>query len=319
MKKIVCLSTDMNGFAYEQQIFADRGDAEFLISPARTKQDVVAAVKDADVILFTDITFDKALLDQLEKCKLIIRYGIGYDNIDTAYAKEKGIMVCNAPNYGVIDVAEHALSLLLSCAKRLPYMGSVMKDGKWFSADMGKSQRLYGKKVGFVGFGKIARCVCERTNALGMKALVYDPYVTAEALDMYHAQPVTLEELLKASDYITLHLPLTEQTQHMFGKAEFERMKPSAVLINTSRGKLVDEAALVQALADDVIAGAGLDVFEDETRDLDPRLLKMQQVTLTPHVAWNTVDGGIALHQEVTGNVVRFLEGERPESIVNGL
>ena len=319
MKKIVSLSTNPAAFSFEQAAFSARSDAEFIISGARTKEDVKAAVCDADVVLFSDIAIDREVIDSLQRCKLIIRYGIGYDNIDTGYAAEKGIFVCNAPNYGVTDVAEHATALLLSCAKRLTYMNDCVRDGMWDTSKMGASRRIAGKTVGFIGFGKIAKCVCQRTNAFGLKALVYDPYVSAEAASAYQAEMTTLEDLLKRSDYVTLHLPLNEQTRHMMGAAQFAQMKPDAVFVNTSRGGLVNEKELIDALENGIIAGAGLDVFEDERGNIDPRILYMKQVTLTPHVAWNTVEGAAALHEEVTNNVLRFLGGDRPESIVNGL
>lgn len=317
--QIVNLSTNPSSFSYEKAAFSARNDAEFIISGARTKEDVKAAVRDADVILFSDITIDREVIDAAQNCKLIIRYGIGYDNIDTNYAAEKGIFVCNAPNYGVTDVAEHALSLLLSCAKRLTYMNDCVRDGMWDTSKMGASRRISGKNVGFIGFGKIAKCVCQRTNAFGLKALVYDPYVSDETVTDYCAEKVTLEALLSRADYVTLHLPLNEHTRHMMGAAQFAQMKSDAIFINTSRGGLVNEKELIDALEQGIIAGAGLDVFEDESGNIDPRILKMQQVTLTPHVAWNTIEGAAALHEEVTNNVLRFLDGNRPESIVNGL
>lgn len=317
--KIVSLSTNPSAFSFEEKAFSSRKDAKFIISGARAKDDVKAAVRDADVILFSDITIDREVIDAAQNCKLIIRYGIGYDNIDANYAAEKGIFVCNAPNYGVTDVAEHALSLLLSCAKRLTYMNDCVRDGLWDTSKMGASRRIAGKYIGFIGFGKIAKCVCQRTNAFGLKALVYDPYVSDETAADYCAEKVTLQALLSRSDYVTLHLPLNEQTRHMMGAAQFAQMKSDAIFINTSRGGLVNEKELIDALENSTIAGAGLDVFEDESGNIDPRILKMQQVTLTPHVAWNTIEGAAALHEEVTNNVLRFLDGNRPESIVNGL
>lgn len=317
MNKIVILSSFPHELRYEKAVFGARRDVELVISPLKKPDEVLEVVRDAAVILFTDVPMDAGFLEQLEKCKLIIRYGIGYDNIDTKYAAQKGIMVCNAPNYGVVDVAEHALSLLLSCTKRLTYMSDCIRAGQWSTGDMGSSRRINGKTVGFIGFGKIARCVCERTNAFGTKAIVYDPYVNAEALEDYNAKSVSLDTLLAESDYVTLHLPLSEQTRHMLGMKEFKKMKQTAVLINTSRGGLIKETELVEALEQGIIGGAGLDVFEDESGGLDKRMLTMKNVALTPHVAWNTFEGMEALHKEVTDNVVQFLDGKEPESIVN--
>lgn len=317
MKKIVALTKSDKDYGYEISEFGKLDDVEFVISPARTQEDIISVVKDADIILFSDVPINKDVIDSLEKCSLIIRYGIGYDNIDIKRAAEKGIIVCNAPNYGVIDVAEHAVSLIMSCAKRLTYMNDCVREGQWDTSVMGSSRRIFGKTVGFIGFGKIAKYVCKLTNALGMKAIVYDPYVNEERLKEYNAESAQFDEVLQFSDYVTLHLPLSDKTRHLIGKNEFNKMKKTAVFINTSRGGLVKESELIDALESGVISGAGLDVFEDEKGNIDKRILSMKNVTLTPHVAWNTYEGTVALHAEVTNNVLAFLEGKRPESIVN--
>ena len=316
MKKIVALM-GAEALGYEMQEFAKRDDVEFYCSTEKEQSKVIEIVRDADVILFTDVSLNSEVIDRLEKCKLIIRYGIGYDNVDTKRAAEKGIIVCNAPNYGVVDVAEHAMSLIMACAKRLIYMNDCVRDKFWNIGAMGSSCRLAGKKVGFVGFGKIARCVCERTNAFQAKAIVYDPFVSENCLKEYKAESVSLNTLLKEADFVTLHVPLSDKTRHMLGKDEFAKMKNTAYIINTARGGLIDETELIDALENGIIAGAGLDVFETENSNLDERILRMQNVVLTPHVAWNTKEASVALHREVTDNVIRFLDGERPESIVN--
>lgn len=319
MYKVVALHSFPHELGYEKTVYGQRSDIDFSISTLKAPADIIPIIKDADVILFNDVTFDKALLDSLDKCKLIIRYGIGYDNIDIKYAAQKGIIVCNAPNYGVIDVAEHAISLLLSCTKRLVYMNDCVRDNFWTTGAMGQSVRIAGKTVGFVGFGKIARCVCKRTNAFDTNALVFDPYVDDASLAQFNATSVDLDTLLAESDYISLHLPLNPHTKHMINMDAFKKMKKSAIIINTSRGGIICEADLIDALEQGLIAGAGLDVFEDETGKLDKRILNHKMVTLTPHVAWNTIEGAEALHKEVTDNVIRYLDGQRPESIVNGL
>lgn len=319
MFKVVALHSFPHELSYEKTVYGQREDIDFTICTLKAPADIIPIIKDADVILFNDVTFNQALIDNLEKCRLIIRYGIGYDNIDTQYAAKKGIIVCNAPNYGVIDVAEHAISLLMACTKRLVYMNDCVRDNFWTTGAMGQSVRLAGKTIGFVGFGKIARCVCKRTNAFDTKALVYDPYVDEASLAAFNATKVDLDALLQESDYISLHLPLNPQTKHLINMDAFKKMKKSAIIINTSRGGIICEADLIDALEQGLIAGAGLDVFEDETGKLDKRILNHKMVTLTPHVAWNTVEGAEALHKEVTDNVIRFLDGQRPESIVNGL
>lgn len=316
-RKIVILSKFAHELSYEQEKLSKIKGVELLISPEKEESKVLEVVSDAEVILFTDVPMNESFLKKLTKCKLIIRYGIGYDNIDTKAAKELGITVCNAPNYGVTDVAEHAIALMLSAAKRLTYMNDCVREKMWSTGDMGTSVRLSGKTIGFLGFGKIAKCVCERTNAFKMKPLVYDPYVGEDILKEYGATGVDFDTLLAESDVITLHLPLTEKTKHIISKEEFKKMKKSAFLINTSRGGLVCEKDLIEALEKGEIRGAGLDVFEQEGPTLDERLFTMKNVALTPHVAWNTNDAMESLHIEVTENVLRYLDGKMPESIVN--
>ncbi|MBE7051501.1 MAG: C-terminal binding protein [Ruminococcaceae bacterium] len=317
--KIVALNMTKSDVKYELAEFSKIDGCEFLVSDASDKQSIISDAKDADVILFSSAKIDAEIIDSLANIKLFVRYGIGYDNIDHAHCAKKGIFVCNAPNYGVVDVAEHAMALILACSKRIPFMHHWAKNGRWYEPSIGASARLQHKTIGFLGFGKIARCVCERTNAFGMKPIVYDPYVNNDVLKQYGAKACEFESLLKESDYLTLHLPLSDKTFHIIGKKELELMKPTAVIINTGRGGLVNQTELIDALQNGVISGAGLDVFEDETAKLDERLFDMRNVALTPHVAWNTLEATDALHMEVTNNVVSFLNGNRPESIVNGL
>lgn len=317
--KIVALNTSEKDYDYEKNKFSKIEGCKFIISPAVEKSDVIAAVRDAGVILFSSITIDKEIVDSLQSCRLIVRYGIGYDNIDTEACAAKGIYVCNAPNYGVVDVAEHAVALMMSCAKRIPYMHDCARSGIWYTDEMGASRRISGKTVGFVGFGKIARCVCGMTNAMGAKAMVYDPYVDSEVTGRYNSKKADFAEVLKAADYLTLHLPLSEATRHIIGKKELEMMKRDAIIINTGRGGLINQPELIDALENGVIGGAGLDVFEQESGMLDERLTAMKNVSLTPHVAWNTLEATEAIHKEVTDNVVSFLKGNRPQSVVNNL
>lgn len=319
MTKIIAIDKTGVFYTYETELFAKIPDVEFTVTNAESESELIAALEDANVVLFTAAKLTANVIKTLDSCRLIIRYGIGYDNVDTAAAKEKGIFVCNAPNYGVVDVAEHALMLMLATAKRAVRMHDMVRENRWNLDGIGSGSRLSGKTVGFVGFGKIAKALCTRTNALGMKPVVYDPFVSAEALTAFGATAATLDELLGSADVVTLHLPLTESTKHMFDMSLFEKMKPTAVLINTSRGAIVKEADLIDALEKGIIGGVGLDVFENETGGLDPRFLKLPNAVLTPHVAWNTKEATLAIHEEVTGNVLRFVRGERPESIVNGL
>lgn len=319
MRKVVVLGGQSEGYAYEIAALSCFSDVEFVVFPSTKKEDALAVVQDAEVILFTATQIDAELIDKMKKCKLIIRYGIGYDNVDCAYAASRGIYVCNAPNYGVIDVAEHALSLIYATAKKTVRTHERALNGSWGPGKLGRFVRLAQKKIGFIGFGNIGQAVCQRTNAMEMQALVYDPYVSVETLEKYGARSVTLDELLAESDIITLHLPLNANTKYIINADAFKKMKNSAILINTSRGAIVNEKDLISALENGEIAAAGLDVFEDETKKLDDRLLSAENAVLTPHVAWNTADSLLSLHREVGDNIVRYFMGKKPNSIVNGL
>ena len=317
MRKVVVLSSESRiSYQYEIEALKQVPDAEFIVSPATEEDDVIDAIRDAEVVLFTATKINERVINSLEKCKLIIRYGVGYDNVDLAAAAKRGIFVCNAPNYGVVDVAEHALSLILATAKKTVNMHERAHEGLW-GPGMPPFYRLAGKTIGFIGFGHIGRALCKMTNGLSMKPLVYDPYVSDEMVAEYGAVRMSVEQLLEASDFVSLHLPLNEGTRHFLGKELLTRMKKTAILINTSRGAIINEKELIDVLESGVIAGAGLDVFEDETKPIDERLLSNSRVVLTPHVAWNTDVAVTAIHEEVGDNVVRYLKGERPMSIVN--
>lgn len=318
MRKVVVLSNNIGSFDYEKEQFKQFDDVELIFSGATVEDDVIKDVRDAEVILFTATKINERVVNSLEKCKLIIRYGIGYDNVDTVAAAKRGIYVCNAPNYGVVDVAEHALSLILATAKKTVNMHGRAKAGLW-GPGMPPFIRLSGKTIGFVGFGNIGRALCKMTNGLSMKPLVYDPYVSDEVIKEYGAQRMTLDELLSVSDFVSLHLPLNNDTRHFIDRSRLSKMKKSAMLINTSRGAIVNENDLIEVLEEKLIAGVGLDVFEDENNPLDERLTSSDRAVLTPHVAWNTDVAVTAIHEEVGDNVVRYLRGEKPESIVNKL
>ena len=303
-------------FSQEKSVFRAEG-ATFIVTYFRNADELREIVHDADILMFNDAHITKDVIDALEKCKMIIRYGIGYDNVDLEAAGRKGIYVCNAPSYGTYDVAEHAMALLLSACKHIPLADRCAHVGQWNADRVGKVRRLRGKILGIVGFGRISREVAARARAFEMDILVYDPYQTEEAIDAAGYKKVELETLLELSDYVTLHSPLTEETHHMMGMAQFKLMKKDAVLINTGRGALVNENELVFALLSGEIGGAALDVFETEPLPGNSKLLQMENVVLTPHVAWNSFEGVDDLHAEVIENVVRVLHGEVPQNIVN--
>ena len=318
MRKIVSLANNTVEPSYENEVFSKIPDCSYVCTSAGTDEEVIKAAHDAEVILFTSTSLNENVISHLDKCKLMVRYGIGYDTVDLEAAKKRGIYVCNSPKYGVIDVAEHAISLIFATAKHLVEMTGNIKCGIWGTAGT-QNIRLFGKIIGFIGFGNIGQAVCARTNAFGMKALVYDPYISDDVIKEHGATRLSLEEVLESSDVISCHIPLNDSTRHMLGAKEFKKMKNSAILVNTSRGGVINEKELIDALEKGELFGVGLDVFEDENGGIDKRMFDIKNAVLTPHVAWNTADAIVSLHKEVTDNVAKYLKGERPDSIVNGL
>ncbi len=318
MRKVVILCGDLNSYQYEIDAFGRFPDVELIFSSAVNEDDVIRDIRDAEVVLFTATKLNERVINSLEKCKLIIRYGIGYDNVDLETAAKRGIYVCNAPNYGVQDVAEHALALILASSKKIVPMHERAKAGLW-GPGMPPFIRLSGKTIGFVGFGNIGRALCKMTNGLSMKPLVYDPFVSDDIVAEFGAEKLEIDELLASADFVSIHMPLNDKTRHFFSKNLISKMKKTAILINTSRGPIINEKELVEALEEGLIAGVGLDVFEDERNPIDEKLTSFPCAVLTPHVAWNTDVALVAIHEEVGDNVVRYLKGERPHSIVNKL
>jgi D-3-phosphoglycerate dehydrogenase len=315
-RKVIIISDKKEGFELEREEFSKEG-AELIIRSCKNEAELLAAVKDAYVIIITDVKINKRVIDSLSQCKLVIRYGVGVDNIDIREASEKGIYVCNAPTYGTYDVAEHAVVLLLCCSRKVRLWDGTLRKGRWKPANLGPDERLKDKTIGLVGFGRIAQCVCERVVAFGLKPIVFDPYVADDVVAKYGVTRVNFDDLLAASSYITIHSPLTEETRHLFNMNAFRKMKNTAIIINTSRGGLINEPDLVRALQTGEIAGAGLDVFENEPLPMDSELLKLENVVLTPHIAWYTKEAIRDRHREVTNDVVRVLRSLKPVNLVN--
>ncbi|MBE7025285.1 MAG: C-terminal binding protein [Ruminococcaceae bacterium] len=314
--KIVMLDRMGTDFSLEKKVFRDAG-ATFLVTYFRNADELRDIVRDADILMFNDAHITAEIIAALDKCKMIIRYGIGYDNVDLEAAGRKGIFVCNAPSYGTYDVAEHTMALLLSVCKHIPLADKCARTGQWNADRVGKARRLCGKTLGLVGFGRIAHMVATRARAFEMEILIYDPYVDSSDAAAMGVTAVDFPTLLERADYVSLHSPLNAETHHMMGMPQFKLMKKDAVLINTGRGGLINENEMIFALLSGEIAGAALDVFETEPLPASSKLLQMENVVLSPHVAWNSYEGTHDLHVEVTENVLRVLRGETPINIVN--
>ena len=295
-------------------------DAELVVTECATEDEIIEAAKDADAILTVRAHMTRRIMEALPKCRVIVRYGIGFDTIDVGAATDNGILVVNIPDFCLEEVSNHAMILLLDCAKKVVALGGMAKQGQWAETRrvMIPMGSIYGQTLGLVGCGKIGRMTAKKAQCFGLRVLGYDPYVDDPMANECGITLVSLLELLRESDYVSIHTPLNEETRHMIGEKEFRQMKPSAYLINTARGAVVDEAALIKALQEEWIAGAGLDVFEKEPVDPNSPLLKMNNVVITPHSASYSDASFRRLRTRVGQEAARVLSGRWPKNVVNG-
>lgn len=275
---------------------------------------------DADAIITSwGIEFDREMIGQLQQCVVIGVGSVGVDMVDVAAATEAGIVVTNVPDVFVEEVADHAMMLLLAAGRRIKALTKSLDAGDWFHGRtvLNAVPRLMGQTLGLFAFGNIARCTARRAAAFGLRVIAHDPYVSELNMSEAGVEPVGFTELLERSDYLSIHAPLNDETHHRFNAAAFAQMKPTTVLINTARGPIVDESALVDALAGGQIAAAGLDVLETEPVDPENPLLGMDNVVLTPHVASATSRMRPETRRRVGREVALVLRNRWPLSCVN--
>ena len=271
----------------------------------------------ADALMVTIQTVDAEFIKSLERCQIIARVGTGLDAIDIPAATARGIWVTNVADYSIDEVSTHAIALLLNQARRLSKMFASVKAGAWYDANaIEPAPRLKGQILGIIGFGRIGRTVAVKARGLGLEVIVYDPYIEIEAAQDGIKQ-VDLETLLASADFISLHTPLTDSSRHIINAASLEKMKPSAYLINTARGELVDESALLAAVRSEGIAGAALDVLSIEPPPPDFPLLHDERITITPHAGWYSEASKHDVRVKAIEDVARVLTGNAPRSPVN--
>ena len=276
----------------------------------------MAATSAAAVFVYSG-QFDQALIARLGQCRILARCGVGYDNIDVGAARKRGVAVTYVPAYGADDVAEQTIAILLACARRLGQSDRSVQAGEWPSyAELGRMRRLRGRTLGLLGFGRIARQVADRANGLKMRVIAHDPFVDPATGSALATELVPLETLLIQSDFLSVHLPLTAQTRHLVSTEAFALMQSDAFLINTSRGAIVDQAALAAALDARAIGGAGLDVLDREPPVPGDPLLGRPDVIITPHSAAYTEEALGDVRRTALADVVRVLRGQEPVHLV---
>jgi D-3-phosphoglycerate dehydrogenase len=265
------------------------------------------------------------VMDASPNLRGIVVWGVGYDHVDVEAASERGIYVVNTAGSNAESVAEHVFGLILCLSRKIHRLDDFVRTGRWVTREESGlppglvAQDIYGKTIGIIGLGAVGSRVARIARGFNMRILAYDPYISPETARERGAELVSLEKLLRESDFITLHVPLNKETERMISVKELSLMKPTAYLINTSRGRVIDEEALIKALEEKKIAGAGLDVFIEEPVSLDNPLLKFDNVIVTPHCAGNSIEALEKTSLMVAEEVVRILNGEVPKNLVNRL
>jgi D-3-phosphoglycerate dehydrogenase len=276
-----------------------------------------AVLHGADAVLVTLQRVSAELLDAMPHCRVVGRAGTGLDTIDIAAAAARGVWVTYVPDYGVDEVSTHAIALVLAQARNVVALVNSTRAGQWHSSGGKTLHRLNGQTLGVIGFGRIGQAAAAKGVGLGLRVLAYDPYLNQETAARLGVQPVDLDTLARESDYITLHTPLLDSTWHIINADFLAKMKPTAYVVNTARGPLVDEAALLEAVRSEQIAGAALDVFHDEPLPADSPLLHEERILITPHTAWYSEEAKRDMRLRCVEDVVRVLQGATPQRPAN--
>ncbi len=309
--KYVCLdSHTLAGADYtiETKILEEAG-FEVVIAECKTDEEIVAVAKDADAVGLVYSKITPELMDQMPKCKVLVRYGIGYDSIDVPAATERGIVVCNLPDYCLKDVATHALALILDICRKTTLLDRTVRKGVWSGNAGWKINRIDDLTIGLAGFGNIARQLAKYLSGFSCKIIAYDPFLPAERFAELGVQQVTLDELLAQSDVISIHTPLTPDTHHLINRDTIAKMKDGVILVNTSRGPVVCQDDLVAALKSGKVKAAGMDVNEKEPlTDLSDEIYTCENIIINPHSAYNSVEAEIEQKQKVAQSVIDVLQ-----------
>lgn len=296
----------------------EAGGASVVVAPNGEEATLIELARDADAIMTCFAQVTENVVRAAEQCAVIGRFGVGVDNIAVNTATELGIAVTYVPDYCVDEVSDHVMALLHAWNRKIALFDRSVKERGWGSQPLTmRMMRLRGKTIGIVGFGRIGQAVAAKARAFGLNILAADPVVPAKTVENLGGRLVDLPALLAESDFVSLHTPLTDATRDLIGREELAMMKPEAFLINAARGPLVDEVALYEALTGNIIAGAGLDVMVDNTPPQDHPLLSLDNIIITPHVAFFSQESTLELEQRAAAEVVSVIHGRMPDNLVN--
>ena len=289
-----------------------------LLERLESEDEIIEQTRDADALIVTESPITRRVLSSFDHCKAVLRTGVGFDCIDVPAATDNGIAVINVPDLWTREVANQAMMLLLAANRKLLEQESSVRENRWLPRISAPVGPLHTETVGVVGLGRIGSAFARRIAAFEVELIAYDPFISDDAFEAVGAESVSFDELLQRSDYISVHTPLNDGTFHLIDEDALRKMKPTAILINTSRGPVVDEAALITALQEGWILGAGLDVLEQEPPDEDSPLLGMSNTVLTPHAAHYS-ELSMELRPRRYGvEIAAVLDGRMPMNLVNG-
>ncbi|MFB0506620.1 MAG: C-terminal binding protein [Thermodesulfobacteriota bacterium] len=310
--KVVITDCDQGSIEEEKAVFSKFG-ADLDLAQIVDEEEIVARCHDADGLIIQYAPLTGGVLGRLSRCKVVSRYGVGVDTIDLRTATELGIIVANVPDYCVDEVSDQTLALFLSWVRKVILLDRSIRSGTWDFRVAIPIHRLKGMTYGIVGCGRIGQGVARRVSGFGLRVIGYDPYLT----EAQGIQLVPFERLLAESDFISIHCSLTESSHHLFGRDQFQRMGRGPLVMNLSRGPVVDEAALIEALERGWISGAALDVLEREPPDAKNPLMGREDVILTPHIGFYSEESKSELKRRTAENVASVLMGKLPDSVVN--
>lgn len=311
--KVYVTDYEYASLAEEEREIAQIG-AKLVPQQCKTEGDVIRNCHDAAGLLDQYAPITRKVIESLPNLKVVARYGVGVNTIDVEAATDNGICVLNVPDYCVDEVSNHAFTLMLACLRKLTVLNDQVQSLGWDYKISKPIYRLKGKTLGLLGFGRIPRDLANKAMAFGLELLIYDPFLKQSDVDAFAARLLPLEDVLKEADIVSVHVPLTKDTMHLLGEKEFALMKKNAVIINTSRGPLIDEPALIKALKNKQIAGAGLDVTEQEPVESNNELLGLPNVIVTPHVSWYSEESERELKTKAARGVADILSGYYPKS-----
>ncbi|MCC7106505.1 MAG: C-terminal binding protein [Chloroflexi bacterium] len=316
--RVVITDYDFDTLEPEQRVL-DAAGCEMIAQQCKTEQELIEACRDADALLVEYAKVTRPVVESLTRCKVVVRYGVGFDNLDVDAFTDRGIWACNVPDYSIDEVSDHAFALLMALGRKIVLLNQSVHSGQWNVAVAKPIFRLQNQTLGVLGYGRIGATLGRKAAGLGMQVLAHDPFLSDEQIAQRGAKGADFETVMRESDFVSVHSPLTPETYHLINDRTLALMRPTAYLINTSRGPLVDSEALARALKNGTIAGAGLDVLEKEPITPEHPLAGLDNCVLTPHAAYYSEESAVDLKTRAAEEVVRVLRGERPKNPLNNV